>query len=235
MKSVIVIPTFNEKENINIIIPLIFKTERDVHVLVVDDNSPDGTGDKVTEMQQNFKNLSLLSRQKKEGLGKAYIDAFREVLKDQNVSTIIMMDADLSHDPKHISQMIELRKKYDVVVGSRYIKGGKTEGWELYRRVLSRLGNIYAKIITGMPINDCTGGFNATSADVLREIKLDDINMSGYAFIMQFKYLLFKKGATFFEIPICFKNRTEGVSKISNMIVREGVLAPWKMVFGNKK
>lgn len=231
MKTVVVIPTYNEKENIKHIIPLIFKTNPEIHILVVDDNSPDKTGIEVKELQKKYDNLSLLERKSKDGLGKAYIDAFKEVLRNVEVETIIMMDADFSHDPKHLQEMIELRKKYDVVVGSRYIKGGKTEGWELYRRILSHYGNIYAKIITRMPINECTGGFNAVNTKILRKISLDKIDVAGYAFIMHFKYLLFKNGATFFEIPICFKNRVEGVSKLSNMIIREGILAPWKMIF----
>jgi dolichol-phosphate mannosyltransferase len=233
-KNVIIIPTYDEKENISNLIPVIFKTVPDISIVVVDDNSPDGTGSVVKELQKNFKNLNLLERKGKEGLGKAYIYAFKEVLKDKEVNTVIMMDADFSHDPKHLNEMIELRKKYDVIIGSRYIKGGKTEGWELYRRILSHFGNIYAKTITRMPINECTGGFNAINADILRHINLDEINIAGYAFIIHFKYMLFKNGATFFEIPICFKNRTDGVSKLSNMIVWEGVLAPWKMIFFKK-
>ena len=234
MKNVVIIPTYNEKENVGIIIPMIFNLCPGVIVLVVDDNSPDGTGGEVKKLQKNYKNLDLLEREKKDGLAKAYIHAFKEVLKDKEVSTVIMMDADLSHDPKHLNDMIELRKKYDIVVGSRYVEGGRTEGWELYRRVLSRFGNIYAKRITRMPINECTGGFNAINADVLRRISLDEINVAGYAFIMHFKYMLFKSGATFIEIPICFKNRVEGVSKLSNMIIREGILAPWKMIFSKE-
>ncbi|MFZ2522314.1 MAG: polyprenol monophosphomannose synthase [Minisyncoccia bacterium] len=234
MKNVVIIPTYNEKENIEVIIPLIYKLYPEIYVCVVDDNSPDGTAGSVNLLKKQYVNLSLILRKGKEGLAKAYIHAFKEVLKDNDVETIIMMDADLSHDPKHIGEMIELRKKYDVIVGSRYIKGGRTEGWEFYRRLLSRLGNIYAKLITQMPVNECTGGFNAINANILRKINLDEINMSGYAFIMYFKYVLYKNGAKFFEIPICFKNRVEGVSKLSNMIIREGILAPWEMIFSKK-
>lgn len=234
MKNVVIIPTYNERENIEIIIPLIFKTNPDLSIFVVDDDSPDGTAKTVKELIDKHKNLNLILREKKDGLAKAYIQAFKQVLMSKDVETIIMMDADLSHDPKHINEMIELRKKYDVVVGSRYTRGGKTEGWELYRRLLSRMGNIYAKMITGLPVYDCTGGYNAINVDLLRKINLDEINMSGYAFIMYFKYILYKKGAKFIEIPICFKNRVEGVSKLSNMIVREGILAPWIMVFSKK-
>lgn len=234
MRTVVIIPTYNEKENIEVIIPLIFNTVPDINILVVDDNSPDGTSLSVKILIKKYSNLSLIERPKKDGLGRAYIQAFKDVLKDNQVETIVMMDADLSHDPKHLRQMIELRKKYDVVVGSRYIKGGSTEGWELYRRILSRCGNIYAKVITGLPIYECTGGFNAISVNVLRKLRFEDINISGYAFIMHFKYLLFIGGATFYEIPICFKNRVEGVSKLSNLIIREGILAPWKMVFFKK-
>ncbi len=234
MKTTIIIPTYNESENIKVIIPLIFQAFPEIYVTVVDDNSPDGTALIVKELQKTFPHISLIERAAKNGLGPAYIHAFREILKDKDVETVIMMDADLSHDPKHLREMVELRKKYKLVIGSRYIKGGSTTGWELYRRILSRCGNIYAKIITGMPINDCTGGFNAISTDLLRTIDLDEINVSGYAFIMHFKYLLQYKDKNLIEIPIIFKNRVAGKSKLSNLIIWEGILAPWKMVIFKK-
>ncbi len=230
MKNVIIIPTYNERENIKALIPLIFKITSDIRVVVVDDNSPDGTSNTVLELSRQYPNLCLISRPVKKGLGQAYINAFAEVLEDREVRTIIMMDADLSHEPKYLPEMIKKREKFEVVVGSRYIKGGGTVGWEIWRRVLSFLGNFYCWIITGMPIHDCTGGFNVISADLMRKIDLSKLDMSGYAFIMQLKYLLYKAGATFIEVPIIFQNRSQGQSKISSHIISEGVLAPWKMI-----
>lgn len=229
MSSVVIIPTYNERNNIEQVIPAIFNLLPTISILVVDDNSPDGTAEVVCELQKKYPTLRLLNRPNKEGLGKAYIQAFTTVLADSEIETVVMMDADLSHDPKHLKEMLELRSDYDLIIGSRYIKGGRTEGWQLYRRILSRGANLYCKFITGLPFFDCTGGFNAVNAQLLRKIDLNKINVSGYAFIMHFKYLLNEAGATSHEIPIVFKNRIDGVSKLSNLIIREGILAPWKM------
>lgn len=234
MRNVIVIPTYNERDNIKRVIPAIFDSVPAVSILVVDDNSPDGTAAVVRELQEKYPTVKLLNRPQKEGLGKAYLQAFSLILKDPEVETIIMMDADLSHDPKHLTEMLDLRKHYDLIIGSRYIKGGRTEGWQLYRRILSRGGNLYCKFITGLPFFDCTGGFNAINAKILRAVDLNIINVSGYAFIMHLKYLLNQAGAKSREIPIVFKNRINGVSKLSNLIVREGILAPWKMQWKNR-
>ena len=229
MKYVIVIPTYNEKENIEVLVPLIFKTVPNVYVVVADDNSPDGTANVVNKLKYQYPKLTLISRQKKDGLGKAYINAFTEVLKDDDVRSVVMMDADLSHDPKYLPEMFEKSKSFSVVVGSRYVDGGKTLGWELWRRVLSFWGNFYCRTITGMPVMDCTGGFNVIHVDLLRKINFSKMDMSGYAFIMEVKYLLYKAGGTFFEVPITFANRIGGESKISSHIISEGIIAPWKI------
>lgn len=231
MKDIIVIPTYDEKENISVLIPLIFKTVPNVSVVVADDNSPDGTAKTVLDLKYKYPNVSLISRQSKNGLGKAYINAFKEILNDSNVRSVIMMDADLSHNPKYLPEMIKKSKDYSVVVGSRYVKGGETVGWELWRRVLSYCGNLYCRFITGLPINDCTGGFNIISADLLKKVDFEKMDMSGYAFIMEIKYLLYKAGGTFCEVPITFVNRAHGETKISGHIISEGVIAPWKMKF----
>src|SRR3989344_1006943 len=231
MKDVIILPTFNERENIGNIVPLIFSTVPDIHILVADDNSPDGTGGEVLDLQKKYPNLSLLSRKHKDGLGRAYINAFNHVLKDKDVRSIIMMDADLSHQPKYLPEMLKRSQNFDVVVGSRYVKGGETVGWELWRRVLSFFGNLYCRIITWMPINDCTTGFNVINTDLLRKVDFSKMDMSGYAFIMELKYQLYTNGGKFFEVPITFVNRVGGESKISNHIINEGIIAPWKMRF----
>lgn len=229
MKDVIVIPTYNEKENVSFLIPLIFSLLPDVYVVVADDSSPDGTAEVVSNLKSKFPNLSLISRNKKDGLGRAYTNAFRKVLTWDGVRTVVMMDADLSHDPKYLREMFEKSKNHSVVIGSRYIDGGKTEGWELWRRILSFCGNIYCRFITGLPIYDCTGGFNVISADLLRKIDFNKMDNSGYAFIMEIKYLLYKAGGNFYEVPITFVNRAHGETKISGHIISEGVLAPWKI------
>jgi dolichol-phosphate mannosyltransferase len=229
MKTVIVIPTYNEKENIGPLLEKIFTLLPEVFILVVDDNSPDKTAETVREKQKKFSHLFLLVREKKEGLGKAYVDAFSRVIKDSEVDKVVMMDADFSHDPERLPAFLAAAAQSDIVVGSRYVKGGGTVGWELWRRILSRFGNFYARLITGMPLADLTGGFNLMAADFLRRINLEGLDMSGYAFIMEIKSSLFIAGAKFYEVPIIFRNRREGESKISSHIIREGVIAPWKI------
>lgn len=228
-KNIVIIPTYNEKNNIKSIILAIFKIIPGVNILVVDDNSPDKTSEVVKSLQSEYSNLSLLERPFKEGLGKAYLEAFRLVLRDNSIQHIIMMDADFSHNPAYLPELIEQAKSFDMVIGSRYISGGQTIGWEAWRKFLSKFGNIYSKYILGVPIFDCTGGFNLIKVDVLRRIDLSVIDMSGYAFQIELKYLLWRAGANIKEIPIVFKNRLSGESKISNHIIREGILAPWKI------
>jgi dolichol-phosphate mannosyltransferase len=225
----VVIPTYNEAANVGPLIDRIFELVPDVRVMVVDDNSPDGTGSIVAGLSKRDKRVKLFSRKGKEGLGKAYIAAFEAILKDQSVGSVLMMDADFSHDPEYIPPMLARGLEASLVVGSRYVSQGRTEGWELWRRALSRWGNRYARLVTGLPIRDCTGGFNLISLDLLRKIDLKAIDMSGYAFIIELKYLLFRAGASVAEVPIVFRNRREGESKISGHIVSEGVIAPWKM------
>lgn len=230
MKDIIILPTYNEKYNINTLVPLIFEAVPGICILVADDNSPDSTALAVEELQKKYPNLSLISQKEKRGLGPAYINAFKHVLQDTSIRTVIMMDADLSHQPKYLKEMLAMSQKYSVVTGSRYTRGGGTRGWEFWRRMLSLCGNFYCRTITRLPIKDCTAGFNVISAELLRKIDFSKMDMSGYAFIMELKYLLYKAGATFFEVPIIFVNRAEGESKISSHIISEGILAPWKMI-----
>jgi len=229
-KDIIIIPTYNEKENVSILIGEIFNILPEVYVVIVDDNSPDGTGKIVESLKIKFPRLRVLHRKNKDGLGKAYMHAFTEVLKNKDIRFIVMMDADLSHNPYYLKEMFKKGHEHDVIIGSRYVVGGSIEGWELWRKILSFWGNFYCRIITRMPIFDCTGGFNIIRAEMLRKLNLSELDMSGYAFIMELKYALFKLEARFVEVPILFKNRTGGESKISNHIISEGIRAPWKMI-----
>ena len=231
MKDVVIIPTYNERENIAQIISETFKLLPGIFILVVDDNSPDGTANIVKRLQKEFPNLSLLQRDKKEGLGKAYINAFEETLKDKNVKKIVMMDADFTHNPEYLAEMLKAADSFDVVIGSRHIRGGKTEGWELWRRILSKGANLYCRFVIRLPIFDYTSGFNVINTDFLRKIDFSKIDISGYAFLIELKYLLWKAGASLKEVPILLKSRRGGESKISSHIINEGILAPWKMLF----
>ena len=227
--TLILLPTYNESDNIEPLIQKIFGVLPDARVLVVDDSSPDGTADIVRRMMKGDTRINLLQRARKEGLGRAYQAAFLEGLKDPSNKIFIMMDADFSHDPVYIPEMIRMAESADIVIGSRYCSGGSTEGWTLWRRVLSAGANKYCRLVSGMPIADATAGFVLIKADILRSANISSLGFSGYAFIMELKHHLWQRGARLAEVPILFKERREGESKISNHIILEGVLAPWKM------
>lgn len=230
-KRTIIIPTFNEAQNIEALVQSIRTSNAQVFILVVDDNSPDGTAEIVKRLAMTDSRLSLLLREQKNGLGRAYIDAFKRVLEDPEVESIAMMDADFSHDPKRLPAMFERLSCHDVVVASRYVRGGGIVGWEFWRKLLSFFGNVYCKLILRMPLFDATSGFYCLRTEMLRRIDFESMNASGYAFQIEFKYLLWKHGARFSEFPIIFTNRVGGESKISGHIVGEGILAPWRMLF----
>ena len=231
MKNVIVIPTYNERENIGLLIDEIFSLLPDIYILVVDDSSPDGTADLVEELKIKYPNLSLLKRPEKNGLGGAYIAGFKKLLADPEIKNIFMMDADFSHNPKYLPILLKESENYGAVIGSRYIKGGSIAKWEWWRKILSAGGNAYVKTILGRKIHDWTGGFNCINSEYLRKINLEKIDLSGYAFIMGIKYFLLKAGANVKEIPIIFEARRGGESKLSHHIISEGIIAPWKIIF----
>jgi len=235
MRTTIVIPTYNEAVNIGELVRRIRVAVPEVHIVVVDDNSPDGTGKLVQDIAQSDGQVSLFARPGKEGLGLAYVAGFKKVLTDSSITHVVMMDSDLSHDPAVLPAMLKAAESFELVVGSRYVKGGGTVGWELWRRALSFWGNFYARVVAGLPIHDCTGGFNCINANNLRSLDLGSINATGYAFIMGLKFRLIKNGASVTEVPIVFRNRTGGESKMSSKVIaryfNEGILAPWKMRF----
>jgi dolichol-phosphate mannosyltransferase len=230
-KTVVIIPTYNEAQNIAPIITRVLQCAPAVRVLVVDDNSPDGTADIVRGLMKTDPRVTLLFRKDKEGLGKAYLNAFSEVLRDKAVEWIQMMDADFSHDPKYLPALFAASQNMDIVIGSRYVEEGGMAQLALWRRILSRFASYYCHIITGMPVSDCTAGFILIRTDLMRTLSFDDFGSSGFAFLMELKYKLWKQGARIKELPIIFGNRGEGKSKLSKKIIIEGVIAPWKMKF----
>ncbi|MBI5147873.1 MAG: glycosyltransferase [Parcubacteria group bacterium] len=233
MKDIVIVPTYNERENIIRMAPEIFKYLPDADVIVVDDNSPDGTAQAVEDLRKKFPRLSLLTRERKEGLGRAYVDAFSRVLNGGVAERIITMDADFSHDPRHLPELLKAAEKRDVVIGSRYVAGGGIDGWEWWRRAMSVGGNFYFRIISRLPVRDCTSGFMAIPVSLLRKTDITKTDSSGYAFLMELKYLLWRAGGKLRETPIMFRERRAGKSKISGRIVFEGILAPWKLLARN--
>lgn len=231
MKDTIIIPTYNERENISPLVKEIFDLLPDTHILVVDDSSPDGTAEVVKSLMVHYANLSLHIRKTKEGLGAAYKDVLKKLAGDGTIRNITTMDADGSHSPDYLPLLLKESVRYDLVIGSRYIKGGGVENWEPWRYMLSKYGNIYARMLTGLPVQDLTAGFVCFKRDLLDKIDLDAIGSGGYAYQIEFKFHCVKQGATIKEIPIIFKNRREGESKMSNHIIREGLKTPLKLFF----
>lgn len=226
--SLILIPALNEKENLEKLIPAIFNLMPDISVLVVDDNSNDGTQELIENLKQNYGNLFILNRTENFGYGRSSIDGFRWAL-DKNYEFLVTMDADFSHDFNVIPALWGKLEDFDVVVGSRYVKGGGVTNWSYSRRILSRFANFYVKMILGLPIMDATTGFNAYRAGCLNKIDLNLINSEGYSFLVEFKYRLFKTGCSVVEYPILFSERREGQSKMSSGIIWEAVWLPWKL------
>ena len=224
-KVLVIIPTYNEVENIQKVIDLTLK-DKAYDILVVDDSSPDGTADLVLELIKTHSNrLFLEQRARKEGLGKAYIHGFRWALEN-NYDFIFEMDADLSHDPKELSPMLDyLKADYDLVIGSRYVKGINVVNWPLSRILLSYLASVYVRWITFMPINDPTAGFVGYTRTVLEQLDFNKIKFVGYAFQIEMKFKIWKKGFNFKEHPIIFTNRVLGVSKMDGKIIWEALSA----------
>jgi dolichol-phosphate mannosyltransferase len=227
-QALVIIPTYNEKENIGLIIPAIKALLPDIHILVVDDNSPDGTSQIVTDLSQTQSGIFVLNRPKKEGLGKAYVAGFRWAL-ERSYDYIFEMDADFSHDPKYLPDFLAAIEQNDLVIGSRYINGVNVVNWPMQRLLLSYFGNIGARIIAGVPIRDCTGGFKCFRADVLRKINLDKIGSSGYSFQVEMNFHVWHHKFRIKEIPIIFTDRQRGQSKMSTKIIQEALILLWKL------
>lgn len=230
MDKVVVIPTYNEKENIEKIIRKVFSLEGNFHIKIIDDGSPDGTAAIVKQLQQEFpERLFLTERQGKLGLGTAYICGFKWAIAQQ-YEYIFEMDADFSHNPDDLVRLYAACKNgADVAVGSRYVKGGSVKNWPMNRIFISYGASVYTRLITWMPVKDCTAGFMCYRRKVLETIALDDVKFVGYAFQIEMKYRSWKAGFKIKEVPIVFIDRLEGVSKMSKGIVKEAVIGVWKM------
>lgn len=230
MKTLIVIPTYNEVHNIQKLIPLLLDKYPELDILIVDDNSPDGTAGFVEQTGKSDTRVKVLKREKKMGLGTAYVAGFKYMLNN-GYQSVIQMDADYSHDPFEIKNFLEKIKDYDLVIGSRYIEGVRVINWPIRRLLLSYFANIYTRIITGMPVKDATGGFKCFRREVLESINLDKIHSNGYSFQIEMNYIAWKNKFKLIEIPIVFVDRIHGTSKMSKKIVREAIFMVWKLRF----
>ena len=228
MNTLIISPTYNEKKNISSLIETILNIDENYHILIIDDNSPDGTANIVKELQLKYKNLFLEERPGKAGLGTAYKYGFNWALR-RNYENIIQMDADLSHDPKEIKEMVRLLNNYDLVIGSRYIDGVSVVHWPIKRLILSYGANLYARIVTGLPIKDSTGGFKAWKRKVLDSIDLNGVKSQGYSFQIEMNWRAWQKKFSILEHPIIFSDRTVGESKMSKKIMFEAIIVIWRM------
>lgn len=240
MNLAIAIPTYNEAKNINKLLPAIAKSIKDypdlkTTVFIIDDNSPDGTSDISKRLSNRFRypnfKIKVIDRAKKEGLGKAYIFGFKKIMA-QNFDFILQMDADLSHDPMYLPQFIDATSNADLVVGSRYVKGGATPDWQWYRKLLSHGGNIYTRYLLSTRISDYTGGFNIFSTELLRKINIDSLQASGYGFLIELKYKALNESCNVVQIPIVFMDRRHGNSKIPRGIILNNLLLVLRLRMG---
>ncbi len=227
-KVCICLPTYNELENLPLMVAAVLDQVPYVHILVIDDNSPDGTGALADQLAAGDERVHVLHRQKKEGLGRAYIAGFRWALQ-REYELIFEMDCDFSHPPRYLPEFIDKAKTCDVVLGSRYIPGGATDDWDWRRRLISRGGNTYAQLILGLPYKDLTGGFKCFRRKVLAALPLDEIVSGGYVFQIEMTWRCVLLGFSVGEVPIHFPDRTRGQSKMSGSIVREAIVNVWKL------
>ena len=229
-RALVIIPTYNELENIQGIIPEILRQDERLEVLVVDDNSPDGTAEAVQEMMRGNGRIRLLQRERKMGLGTAYVAGFRHAI-EHGYDFVFEMDADFSHDPNTLPRFLDAIQEYDLVLGSRYIQGVNVINWPMKRLLLSYFANQYTRVVTGLPVRDATGGFKCFRVEVLKAIDLDRVRSNGYSFQIEMSFKAWEKGFRIHEIPIIFMDRRAGISKMSKKIVREAVTMVWRLRF----
>jgi dolichol-phosphate mannosyltransferase len=228
----IILPTYNERENLDrfakTLLQVLRDNDLDGRIIIVDDNSPDGTGKIADELAADHEIISVLHRPVKQGLGPAYLDGFRKALAT-DTRYIFEMDSDFSHDPSYVPVFLEAIKDADLVLGSRYVPGGRVENWGFVRRFLSRGGSTYARMILGLPVKDLTGGLKCFRREVLEALDLDEVTSHGYGFQIELTYKAARKGFRVKEIPITFSDRQQGKSKMSKMIILEAVFLVWKL------
>ena len=229
-KPLIIIPTYNELENIKAIIPELLALPIGASVLVVDDSSPDGTGDAVLSFKETGR-VFLLSRPVKNGLGQAYVAGFGWALKHPEFDIVVQMDADFSHAPDSVPDLLKALENFDFVIGSRYCNGVNVVNWPLHRLMLSWFANKYSKLVTGLPLDDATGGFKAFKKTSLEKLDLTSIRSDGYSFQIEVTYKLYKAGCSVTEVPIVFIDRHSGTSKMSKAIVWEAAWMVWHIRF----
>ena len=229
VRGLVIVPTYNESHNVTRIVPMILDQDPLLEVLIVDDNSPDGTGQLADELAAKTERVHVLHRPGKQGLGRAYLAGFAWALQ-HDYAYIFEMDADFSHDPKHLPEFLDAARNADLVLGSRY-RDGKISvvNWPMSRLMLSYSANIYARAITGMRLGDATGGFRCFKREVLEAIPLNEVKSNGYAFQIEMSFRAWRKKFRIAEIPIVFHDRTEGESKMSKGIVREAILMVWRL------
>jgi len=231
-RSLVIIPTYNEADNVLKIIPEVLAQDEGFHVLIVDDNSPDGTSNLVKEMQKSNSRIHLLERPSKRGLGTAYVAGFKYALSHE-FDFAFEMDADFSHDPKSLLTLLAKTEDCDLVIGSRYISGVNVVNWPMSRLILSYAANMYTRFVTGLPVRDATAGFKCYRRAVLESLDLDAITSNGYSFQIETNFMAWKKGFRVCEVPIVFVDRRAGVSKMSKHIVYEAAWMVWRLKFRN--
>lgn len=228
MKGLVVIPTYNERDTVDAILDAVLRLSLGLDILLVDDNSPDGTAQRIKERAASDSRIKLIERPGKMGLGTAYVAGFKHAIAN-GYDVVFEMDADFSHDPADLPRLLEQIKDHDFVLGSRYVNGISVVNWPLRRLLLSYFASKYTRVITGMPIKDPTGGFKCFRIEVLKAIDLDRVKSGGYSFQIEMNFKAWKKGFRWVEVPIIFVDRRVGHSKMSRAIVREAVLMVWKL------
>lgn len=230
MKSLVIIPTYNEIDNIERIIERVLPQDKSIEILIVDDNSPDGTGQKVLEIMKDNPKIHIIQRKGKMGLGSAYVAGFEYAIANK-YDFVFEMDADFSHNPNDIPRMLKAIEDNDLVIGSRYVQGVNVVNWPMSRLLLSYFASFYVKVITGMKVDDPTGGFKCFRREVLESIDLSKIMSDGYSFQVEMNYRVYNKNYRVKEIPIVFYERRDGQSKMSKRIVWEAVFMVWRLRF----
>jgi dolichol-phosphate mannosyltransferase len=232
-KTLVVIPTYNERENLPVLVKRLMALPVQVNILVVDDGSPDGTGKLADELAAEIPAVHVLHRTEKNGLGRAYIAGFKWAL-DRGYEFIFELDGDMSHNPDDVPMFLEAARDADLVIGSRYMNGIRIINWPLSRLMLSKCAAKYVQIITGMPFTDPTGGYKCFRRRALEAIGLDNVNSNGYSFQIEMTHRLWRQGFRIVEVPIIFTDRFQGHSKMSGHIVQEALIMVWRLLFQNK-